>query len=37
MTLLTIFALAGLFVSAGLFACVWCLLSINRINGRDDE
>lgn len=37
MTALTLFALFGLFVSAGITCCLWCLLSIHRINGGRDE
>lgn len=37
MTALTLFALFGLLVSAGMALCLWCLLSIHRINGGRDE
>lgn len=30
------FALFGLVVSAGIFACLWCLLAVHRINHRED-
>lgn len=36
MTATIIFALFGLVVSAGIFACLWCLLAVHRINHRED-
>lgn len=36
MTLLTLFACLGLLVSAGIFVVLWMVVSVHRINRRED-